>query len=108
MRHEDLAVAEREVTVRRRVNTNGARSKSSRSLTIPVSAELIRLYADYLSGEYGDLDSDYIFVNLWGRPHGRAMTYAAVYDLIRRLRRDTGAAGPRRCSPTCTRLGSMC
>lgn len=90
LRHEDLAVAEREVTVRRRVNTNGARSKSSRSRTIPVSAELIRLYADYLSGEYGDLDSDYIFVNLWGRPHGRAMTYAAVHDLIRRLRRDTG------------------
>ncbi|GAA0442085.1 hypothetical protein [Streptomyces olivaceiscleroticus] len=29
----------------------------------PVSAELVRLYADYLHGEYGDLDSDYVFVN---------------------------------------------
>jgi hypothetical protein len=36
-----------------------------------VSAELIRLYADYLDVEYGDLDSDYVFVNLFGRPHGR-------------------------------------
>ena len=41
------------------------------SRTIPVSAELIRLYADYLHDEYGDLDSDYVFVNLWGSPRGR-------------------------------------
>jgi integrase/recombinase XerD len=53
-------------------------------------AELIRLYADYLDVEYGDLDSDYVFVNLFGRPHGQAMTYAAVHDLVRRLRRQTG------------------
>lgn len=90
LRHEDLAAAEREVTVRRRVNTNGARAKSPHPRTVPVSAGLIRLYADYLSEEYGDLDSDYVFVNLWGRPHGRAMTYAAAHDLVRRLRRDTG------------------
>ena len=58
--------------------------------TMPVSAELVRLYADYLHAEYGDLDSDYVFVNLWGRPVGRPWTYAAVYDLVRRLRRRTG------------------
>ncbi|MEV4225277.1 tyrosine-type recombinase/integrase [Nonomuraea sp. NPDC049725] len=51
MRHEDLAAAEREVTVQPRVNDNGARSKSKTPRTIPVSAELIRLYADYLHGE---------------------------------------------------------
>jgi integrase/recombinase XerD len=34
---------------------------------IPTSAGLVRLYADYLHGEYGDLDSDYVFVNLWPR-----------------------------------------
>lgn len=90
LRHEDIAAAEREVTVRRRVNANGARAKSPQSRTIPVSAALIRLYADYLHLEYGDLDSDYVFVNLWGRPHGRAMTYSAVHALVRRLRRDTG------------------
>jgi len=31
---------------------------------IPVSAELMRLYASYLTGEYGALDSDYVFVYL--------------------------------------------
>ena len=50
----------------------------------------MRLYADYLTREYGSLDSDYVFVNLWSQPHGRPWTYAAVYDLVVRLRRRTG------------------
>lgn len=90
LRHEDWAVAERELTVVPRINDNGARTKSATTRTIPVSAELVRLYGDYMHTEYGDLDSDYVFVNLWGSPHGHAMTYAAVYDLVRRLRRKTG------------------
>ena len=90
MRHEDWAVQRCEVTVRRRSNDNGARSKSPLSRTIPVGADLVRLYADYLHGEYGDVDSDYVFVNLWGGPHGRPLTYAAVHDLVKRLRRRTG------------------
>lgn len=73
-----------------RVNDNGARTKSRQGRSIPVSAELVRLYADYLHAEYGDLDCDYVFVNLWGAPYGRPLTYAAVYDLVRRLRRRTG------------------
>ena len=75
LRHNDIAAAEREVTVRCRDNANGARAKSGNSRTIPVSAELIRLYADYLHAEYGDLDSDYVFVNLWGHPRGYPLTY---------------------------------
>jgi integrase/recombinase XerD len=90
LRHEDIAAAEREVTVFPRINANGARAKSAAIRTIPVSAELVRLYADYLHEEYGDLDSDYVFVNLWGRPHGHPLAYPAVYDLVRRLRRRTG------------------
>ena len=31
-----------------------------------------------------------MFVNLWGGPRGHPLTYAAVYDLVRRLRRRTG------------------
>ena len=73
-----------------RINANGARSKSRESRTIPVSGELIRLYADYLHGEYGQIDSDYVFVNLWSGPAGQALCYPAVYDLVRLLRRRTG------------------
>jgi integrase len=90
LRHEDIAAAEREVTVFPRHNANGARTKSANTRTIPVSAEPVRLYADYLHEEYGDLDSGYVFVNLWGRPHGRPLAYPAVYDLVCRLRRQTG------------------
>jgi integrase len=56
LRHEDLAAAEREITITPRLNDNGARSKSRHPRTIPVSAALIRLYGDYLHGEYGELD----------------------------------------------------
>jgi integrase/recombinase XerD len=40
--------------------------------------------------EYGALDSDYVFVNLWGQPYGHPLAYPSVYDLVRRLRRRTG------------------
>jgi integrase/recombinase XerD len=90
LRHADVAAAERQVTVVPRRNDNGARSKSRQPRTIPVSEELVRLWADYLHAEYGDIDSDYVFVNLFAEPRGRAMSYAAVYDLVLRLRRRTG------------------
>jgi len=90
LRHEDLDIAERQVTITPRENANGARVKSGRSRAIPTSAELMRLYVDYLNLEYGVLDSDYVFVNLWGHPKGHPLSYPAVYDLVGRLRRRTG------------------
>ena len=42
-----------------RENANGARAKSG-GRAVPAGGELIRLYADYLHGEYGDIDSDYV------------------------------------------------
>jgi integrase/recombinase XerD len=95
LRHEDVEIAERQVRVVPRFNDNRARAKAGRSRVIPASAELMRLYADYLNREYGALDSDYVFVNLWGHPRGHPLTYPAVYDLVGRLRRRTGIAfGP--------------
>ena len=90
LRHEDIAVAECEITICLRDNDNGARTKSREPRTIPVDGGLMRLYADYLHEEVGALDSDYVFVNLWGRPHGHPLTYAAVYDLVKRLRGRVG------------------
>jgi integrase/recombinase XerD len=90
LRHEDMGIADRTVTVMPRRNDNRARAKAGISRMIPASAELMRLYAGYLTGEYGSLDSDYVFVNLWSQPYGRPWTYAAVYDLVLRLRERTG------------------
>jgi integrase/recombinase XerD len=89
LRHEDIAAAESEIAIVPRDNANGARAKSGPRV-IPVGAELIRLYADYLHREYGGIDSDYVFVNLFAAPRGQAWSYPAVYDLVRRLRAKTG------------------
>jgi integrase/recombinase XerD len=57
LRHEVWTAAERTVAVVPRINDNRARAKSVAPQTIPTSAGLVPLYADYLHGEYGDLDS---------------------------------------------------
>jgi len=72
-----------------RLNANGARAKSG-GRTVPAGGELIRLYADYLHLEYGDVGSDYVFINIWAEPRGQAWSYPAVYDLVSRLRTRIG------------------
>ena len=89
LRHGDVNTPDGVVEVRQRVNANEARAKSFER-SVPVGASWLRLYADYLHEEYGALDSDYVFVTLWSNPRGRPMTYGAVSDLFRRLRRHTG------------------
>ena len=42
------------------------------------------------NGEYGGIDSDYVFINLWAEPRGQAWSYPAAYDLVVRLRAKTG------------------
>ena len=90
LRHSDIDAADRLVAVVSRLNSNRARAKGAGGRRVPVSAGVIRGYADYLHGEYGDLDSDYVFVNLWSGPIGHPLTYASVYDLVGRIRQRTG------------------
>jgi len=54
---------------------------------VPVAAALMRLYAEYMHVEYGSLDSDYVFVNLWGGRVGRPLTNASVNDVVLATRR---------------------
>ena len=89
LRHEDIDPAERLVRVRARRNSNQARVKCGQR-EIPIAPALIRLYTDYLVTEYGDLDCDYVFVNLWAGNHGDPWRYWNVTDLIARLRRCSG------------------
>jgi integrase/recombinase XerD len=89
LRHEDLDARRGVIAIRPRENVNGARAKTW-SREVPADAGLIRLYSDYLHEEYGQLDCDYVFVNLWGRPVGEPMSYPSVDRLVRRLRRRTG------------------
>ena len=90
LRHEDVVTQERRIEiVAREDNANGARGKGGGG-SIPVTGELVRCYSDYMHVEYGELDSDYVFVNLWGGQVGRAMSYANVNEIVRRTRSRLG------------------
>lgn len=90
LRHEDVDCPGRLVVVRPRRNTNGARVKWGRERSVPVGAGLIRAYSDYLHEQYGDLDSDYVFVNFTGPTRGAPWRYATVHDLMAKMRRNSG------------------
>ena len=91
LRHADFVSHRRElVIVPRADNANGARAKSIVPATIPISAGLVRLYSAYMFEEYGELDSDYVFVNLFAEPFGAPLRYQAVHKLVGRLRARTG------------------
>lgn len=91
LRHGDIVSRERRIlVVPRDDNVNGARAKCREPVELPVSSSLIRLYSEYLHTEYGSLESDYVFVNLWSAPLGRPLRYDAVAKLVVRLRKRTG------------------
>jgi integrase len=93
LRHADFVSRRRQVSiVPRDDNANGARAKTATTATVPVSTPLVRLYSDYMHTEFGDLDCDYVFVNLWAEPVGRPLRYQAVAKLVARLRAATGVA----------------
>jgi len=91
MRHSDLHLRAGELHVLpREDNVNDARVKGLKDRVIPVGARVVDAYADYMEIEYGTLDSDYVFVNLFRGPIGAPMTADAVKDLAARLRKATG------------------
>ena len=91
LRHADIQSWDNVIrVVPRDDNSNGARAKIKDAHTIHVSADLMCLYADYLVYEFDEIESDYVFVNLWEGERGRPMTYGSVADLFRRLSRKTG------------------
>jgi integrase/recombinase XerD len=91
LRHADFVSHRRELRiVPREDNANGARAKTTEAATIPVSAGLVRLYTAYMFEEYGDLDSDYVFVNLFAEPYGEPLRYQTVHKLVERVRSRTG------------------
>lgn len=91
LRHEDVRSWDNLIQVVPRAdNANGVRAKTLETYPIHVSMELMTLYQDYLIYEYGDMGSDYVFVNLWDGLLGRPMTYETVVALFRRLTKKTG------------------
>jgi integrase/recombinase XerD len=50
----------------------------------------VRLYSSYMFDEYGETDSDYVFVNLFAEPYGEPLRYQALHKLVGRLQARTG------------------
>jgi integrase/recombinase XerD len=91
LRHGDFVSRDLAVhIVPRKDNANGARTKTRYESVIPISVPLARLYSAYMFEEYGDLGSDYVFVNLWAQPFGQSLRYKAVHKLVERLRARSG------------------
>ena len=91
LRHADVRSWDERLVIRPRDdNANGARAKTHDEHEIQVTPQLVDLHSAYLFDEYGDLDSDYLFVNLWGGRRGQAMSYDNVISLFRALERRTG------------------
>lgn len=91
LRHCDFVSHRRELRIVPRAdNANGARAKTLQPATVPISPGLVRLYSAYMFDEYGELDSDYVFVNLFAEPRGSPLRYQAVHKLVGRLQARTG------------------
>jgi site-specific recombinase XerD len=91
LRHEDVVAWERRIVIAaRRGASRRARSKGGAEGGVPVAAELMRLWNDYMHEEYRDLDCDHVFVNLWGGQIGRPLTYSNVDRIVERTQRRVG------------------
>jgi integrase/recombinase XerD len=91
LRHEDVVAWERRIVIRAREDApRRARSKGGAEGAVPVPAELMRLWNDYMHEEYRDLDCDFVFVNLWGGRVGTPLTYSNVDRIVERTQRRVG------------------
>jgi site-specific recombinase XerD len=91
LRHEDVVAWERRIVIRAREGApRRARSKGGAEGGVPVAPELMRLWNDYMYEEYGDLDCDFVFVNLWGGKIGRPLTYSNVDRIVERSQQRVG------------------
>jgi integrase/recombinase XerD len=91
LRHEDVVSWERRIVIEPRQGAPArARSKLGGRASVPVPDGLMRLWSDYMHEEYGDLDAEHVFVNLWEGRIGRPMSYATVDKLIARTRKRVG------------------
>ena len=93
LRHEDIhsemGLDEIHV-IPRNDNINLARVKSAKQRNLSVPTQTIQAYTNYvLDDEFPDVDSDYVFVNIWQGVSGSPMQYSTVQRLFQTLQRRT-------------------
>jgi integrase/recombinase XerD len=81
------------IHLRRRANANGSLAKSRFPRSIPVTTEVVDLYADYQferSEKPAGDRSDFVFVNLYKPPMGEPLRYHNTKKLFERLSETVG------------------
>lgn len=92
LRHEDIETFNNIIKIQPRDdNTNHMRAKTLDENVIHVSEGLMKLYCDYYIHEYGDINSDYVFINLWKGEIGKPISYSSVITFFQRLSEKIGA-----------------
>jgi site-specific recombinase XerD len=87
--HEDIGdFDDNSIRIVQRVNPNGARAKGQERV-IPVTSELLQMYNDYLIYEYPEVESDYVFVNIWEGKVGFPMNPKVLNTMFGRLTKKT-------------------
>lgn len=76
--HADFVSHERRVEIVARGQRQRRSRQGAARGSVPISGELVRLHSDYMHDEYGELDSDYVFVHLRAGHLGRPMRYSNV------------------------------
>lgn len=88
--HSEMGLNEIHV-VPRNDNINGARVKNALTRILSVPTQTIQAYTNYvLDEEFPDVDSDYVFVNIWQGVPGSPVQYSTVQRLFQTLQRRTG------------------
>ncbi len=70
-------------------NLNDARVKDSETRIISVPRQTIQAYENYVLDDFPDVDSDYVFINIWRNEIGSPMRYSTAQSLFSRLSKKT-------------------
>ncbi|WP_009630385.1 tyrosine-type recombinase/integrase [Synechocystis sp. PCC 7509] len=90
LQHDDVGDAnDYFIQVKKRNNLNEARAKGQERF-IPVIPELLKMYDDYLIYEYPEVESPYVFVNIWEGVVGQPMKAGVINTMFYRLSEKTG------------------
>lgn len=91
--HMGCQIAGPHVHVRRRLNSNRASSKTRMPRAIPVAADLVTAYVDYMHERLAvtdAVDSDFVLVNLYSTNCGAPMSYGNVRQWMESLSKQMG------------------
>jgi integrase/recombinase XerD len=90
LKHEDIGdCGNNTIRIVRRINQSGVRSKGKERV-IPVTPELLQMYNNYLIYEYPEVESNYVFINIWSGEIGQQMHPKVINTMFRRLSEKTG------------------